>query len=309
MTEAFAVTHPVMSAGMGHIAVPRLVAAVCEAGGLGMLATSTLSPEEVRVAIREVRDLTDAPFGANVLLRSPNAAAIAAAVVSERVPVLNLALGIDADLVREVHRYGGAVMSTVTTMRHAVKAESCAVDAVIATGHEAAGHGSATSTLVLVPLLARRLGVPVVAAGGFCDGAGLAAALLLGAEGISMGSRFALAAESPIHARVRALLLAASAMDTIVTDQIDGLPSRVLRTDLALALEAARAYRVGAVSPGADTFASLRKGDIDKGVIAIGQVVGAIDDTVSCAEIIEVAVAQAEAIIARRADEIVNPPT
>jgi NAD(P)H-dependent flavin oxidoreductase YrpB (nitropropane dioxygenase family) len=98
-------------------------------------------------------------------------------------------------------------------------------------------------------------------------------------------------------------------MDTIVTDQIDGLPSRVLRTDLALALEAARAYRAGSVSPGADTFAALRKGDIDKGVIAIGQVVGAIDDTVSCAEIIEGAVARAEAIIARRADAIVNPPT
>ena len=308
MTDAFAVRHPVISAGMGHVAVPRLVAAVSGAGGLGLLATSTSTPAEVRASVREVRRLTDASFGANVLLRSEQAAAIADVLLDERVPVLNLALGIDTGLVDAVHHYGGKVMSTVTTLRHALKAEECGVDAVIATGHEAGGHGGSVSTMVLVPLVARRVAVPVVAAGGFCDGAGLAAALLLGAEGISMGSRFALAAESPIHQRVRDLLLAASEADTIVTDQIDGLPSRVLRTELAVAIAASRGYEPGAVSPGSDTFSSLLLGDIGRGVVAIGEIVGAITDTPSCAEIVERAVAQAEELIARRAREII-PPT
>ena len=122
-----------------------------------------------------------------------------------------------------------------------------------------------------------------------------------------MGSRFALAAESPLHERVRTLLLAATTADTIVTDQIDGLPSRVLRTELAVALAASSDYRAGRLSPGADTFAALRGGDIEKGVVAIGQVVGAIRDTPTCASIIDRVVRQAETIIARRAHDTVNP--
>jgi enoyl-[acyl-carrier protein] reductase II len=309
MTEVLAIRHPVMSAGMGHLAVPRLVAAVSAAGGLGLLATSTLSPDEVRDSVHEIRRLTAAPFGANVLMRSEYAAAIAAVILDERVPVLNLALGIDAGLVAAMHRQGGKVVSTVTTLRHALKAEACGVDAVIATGYEAGGHGGEVSTTVLVSLLARNISVPVIAAGGFSDGAGLAAALMLGAEGISMGSRFALSVESPMHERVRELLLASTETDTIVTDQIDGLPSRVLRTELAVALAASRDYIYGRDSPGRDTFSALRLGDLDRGVVAIGQVIGVIDNTLTCEEIIQRAVTGAEQLIARRAREIVNPPT
>ncbi|HUP76604.1 MAG TPA: nitronate monooxygenase [Acidimicrobiales bacterium] len=311
MTEAWAIDHPVMSAGMGHLAVPRLVAAVSAAGGLGVLATSTLTPDEVRDSIREVRGLTNAPFGANILMRSDHASAIASVVVDECVPVVNLALGIDADLVAAVHRYGGKVVSTVTTLRHAHKAEACGADALIATGHEAGGHGGDLSTMVLVPLLVHHVAVPVIAAGGFSDGAGLAAALMLGAEGISMGSRFALSAESPIHPRVRELLSAAGASDTIVTDQIDGLPSRVLRTELSLAIAASSGYGAGnaegKVSPGRDTFAALRRGDLDRGVVAIGQVVGAIHDTLTCAEIIQRTVSDARELIASRAGAFIQP--
>jgi len=308
MTEVLAISHPVMSAGMGHLAVPSLVAAVSAAGGLGVLATSTLTPDEVRDSIRAVRRLTNAPFGANILLRSDQAAAIAAVVVDERVPVVNLALGIDADLVAEVHRYGGKVVSTVTTVRHASSAAASGVDALIATGHEAGGHGGDISTMVLVPLLVGCVAIPVIAAGGFSDGAGLAAALMLGAQGISMGSRFALSAECPIHPSVRERLLTSGASDTIVTDQIDGLQSRVLRTELAQALAAAHDYAEGRVSPGRDTFAALRRGDLERGVVAIGQVVGMIDDTPTCAEIIRRVVSGARQLIADRAMEF-SPPT
>ena len=303
MTEVLAITHPVMSAGMGHLAVPPLVAAVSAAGGLGVLATSTSTPDEVRDSIREVRRLTSAPFGANILMRAEHAAAIAAVVVDERVPVVNLALGIDADLVAAVHRYGGKVMSTVTTVHHARKAEASGADALIATGHEAGGHGGDISTLVLVPLLVGSVAIPVVAAGGFSAGAGLAAALMLGAAGISMGSRFALSVESPIHSTVRDLLLASSASDTIVTDQIDGLPSRVLHTELARALAASRDYADGVESPGRDTYAALRRGELGRGVVAIGQVIGMINDTLTCAEIVEKVVSDARELIVHRAGE------
>ena len=308
MTDALDISHPLMNAGMGHLAVPALVAAVSDAGGLGLLATSTLSPDEVRDAIREVRRLTDAPFGANVLMRSEHAADISVVLLDERVPVVNLALGIDGSLVAAVHGYGGKVLSTVTTVRHARKAEACGVDAVIATGHEAGGHGGEVSTMVLVSLLAYDVAVPVIAAGGFSDGAGLAAALMLGAEGISMGTRFALSAESPIHPRVRDLLLTSGGSDTIVTDQIDGLPSRVLRTDLAVAIAASRGYVDGHESRGRDTYSALRLGDLERGVVAIGQIVGAIDDTLTCAQIIQRAVTDAQHIIACRASKLI-PPT
>ena len=307
MTETLAIDHPVMSAGMGHLAVPGLVAAVSSGGGLGVLATSTLTPDEVRDSIRHVRALTIAPFGANILMRSENAAEIVAVVVDECVPVVNLALGIDVDVVGAVHGYGGKVISTVTTVRHARKAEECGADALIATGHEAGGHGGELSTLVLVPLLAQHVAVPVIAAGGLSDGAGLAAALMLGAEGISMGSRFALSVESPMHPRVRERLSAATASDTIVTDQIDGLPSRVLRTELSAAIAASSGYTENAPAPGRDTFAALRRGELDRGVVAIGQVVGSIDDTLTCAEIIQRAVREARAVIARRASAFIPP--
>jgi enoyl-[acyl-carrier protein] reductase II len=307
MTAAFAITHPVMSAGMGHLAVPPLVAAVSAAGGLGVLATSTSTADEVRESIREVRRLTSAPFGANILMRSEHADAIAAVVVDEHVPVVNLALGIDADLVATVHRYGGKAVSTVTTVHHARKAEAAGVDALIATGHEAGGHGGDISTMVLVPLLVGSVAIPVIAAGGFSDGAGLAAALMLGAAGISMGSRFALSVESPIHSTVRDLLLASSASDTIVTDQIDGLPSRLLRTELARALAASHDYADGVESPGRDTFSALRRGDLSRGVVAIGQVVGMISDTLTCAEIVQQVVTDAGERIAGRAGEFSRP--
>jgi enoyl-[acyl-carrier protein] reductase II len=299
MTAALGIRHPVMSAGMGHLAVPPLVAAVSAAGGLGLLATSTSTPDEVR-------DSTSTEAATSSIPRRSRRSV--AAEPHKRVPVVNLALGIDADLVAAVHRYDGKLVSTVTTVHHARKAQASGADALIATGYEAAGHGGDISTMVLVPLLVRSVAIPVIAAGGFSDGAGLAAALMLGAAGISMGSRFALSVESPIHSTVRDLLLASSAADTIVTDQIDGLPSRVLGTELARAIAASGDYADGVASRGSDTFSALIRGELDRGVVAIGQVIGTIRDTPTCAEIVQRVVSVARALIAGRAGEF-NPLT
>jgi enoyl-[acyl-carrier protein] reductase II len=288
MTELLGTDHPVMNAGMGHVAVPALAAAVSEAGGLGLLATSTLTPDEVRAAVREIRSLTDRPFGANVTLTFPNDRANAAVLIEERVPVVNLSLGIAADLVDAVHANGGLVISTVISARHARSAAAKGADAVIVVGHEAAGHGGPVSTLVLVPLVRAAVAVPVIAAGGFADGAGLAAALVLGADGISMGTRFATSAESPVHPSVVAAWLAATEADTVVTDRIDGLPSRVL------ARGRGRAVALDGAPPG-ETVLSVRGGDLDAGVVATGQVVGRVAAVRPCREIIESVVAEAEA--------------
>jgi enoyl-[acyl-carrier protein] reductase II len=304
LTETLGIRHPVLSAGMGHLAVPDLVAAVSEAGGLGLLATSTLTPDGVRASIDEIRRRTDAPFGANVLVRSRDAGAIIDVLVDKRVPVVNLALGMAPEVVTTVHRYGGRVVSTVTNLRHARAAARAGVDAIIATGHEAAGHGGALSTLVLVPLIAGTAEVPVIAAGGCGDGRALAAAVLLGAEGVSMGSRFAMSAESPLHPDVASLLRSSNGCDTIVTDRIDGLPSRLLGTPLARAIASTTDPSDEA---GRDTFAALRLGRLDRGVVAIGQVIGSIDDRPTCAQIVERTVAEAEDLLACRARELSRP--
>jgi enoyl-[acyl-carrier protein] reductase II len=332
MTRLLGVDHPVMNAGMGHVAVAGLVAAVSEAGGLGLLATSPLSPDSVRREVRAIRERTQRPFGANLTLAFETARANAEVLIDERVPVVNLSLGLAPEIVDAVHAYGGRVVSTVTTRRHARKAEAGGVDALIVTGHEAAGHGSGVSSLVLVPLVAREVGIPVIAAGGLADGAGLAAALMLGADGISMGTRFALSAESPVHARVVEALLAASEHDTMVTDRIDGLPSRLFASQRAatlaslsgpvralrhlprlrraldlswtqvvgIAFRAGRELpdRAGSIGLAGDTFAAVREGDTDRGVVALGEVVGAIDELRSCREIIERVVEEAEARLA-----------
>lgn len=199
ITELFGIQHPIFSAGMGFIAVPELVAAVCNAGGMGILATATLTPEETRASVRKIRKLTDKPFAANVTLIYDTAADNAQVLLEEQVPAINMSMGIDRSLIDGVHAYGGKAISTVVSERHARRAEKEGVDAIIVTGHEAAGHGGEPSSLVAISLISSAVSTPVIAAGGFSNGKGLAAALMLGAEAISMGTRFVTSSESPAH--------------------------------------------------------------------------------------------------------------
>jgi len=308
MTVTLGTMHPVMNAGMGHVAVPELAAAVSAAGGLGLLATSTLSPDEVRISVHRIRELTAAPFGANVTLGFPNGRQNAAVLIEEQVPVLNLSLGIDVELIDAVHAYGGKVVSTVTNPRHARSAAGRGADAVIVTGHEAAGHGGQISSLVLIPLVRREVDIPLIAAGGFADGAGLAAALMLGADGVSMGTRFALTVESPVHEHVVRLLLAASESETILTDRIDGLLSRVLAAGRALELASAGGSQPVSREQAGDTYKSVRLGDVTQGVVAIGQVVGAVRQLLTCREVVESTVANADQLLVVAADRLASRP-
>ncbi len=210
ITELLGIEHPIFCAGMGFVSLPQLVAAVSNAGGLGLLATAVLDPEEVRESVREIRKLTTRPFGANITLQFETAEENARVLLEERVPVINVSLGFAPWIVERVHAYGGWVLSTVTNLRHAHSAQRKGADGLIVTGHEAGGHGGDATSLVVIPMVAAGVEIPVVAAGGFGDGRGLAAALVLGAEGISMGTRLALSKESPIHERVKQFALGLS---------------------------------------------------------------------------------------------------
>ena len=231
MTELFGIKYPIMLAGMNWITDAALVTAVSNAGGLGIFAVARCTPDEMRDNIREIRRSTSGAFGVNIILRPGSEKKIEVAV-EEKVPVLNYTLG-KPWFIDKVHAYGGKVIGTTAVIKHAIKAAQLGCDAVVITGHEAAAHGDKATSMVLVPIAASRIDVPVIAAGGIYDGRGLAAALALGAEGVSMGTRFMLTKECVLHENFKRLCLEATEQDTIYDTVFDGMWGRVLRTTAA----------------------------------------------------------------------------
>lgn len=233
LTEMVGIKYPIVLSGMSWISVPKMVAAVSNAGGLGILATGPLNAAQTREAIREIRKLTDKPFGANASLMFPGAVENAKVLLQEKVPVINFALGKGDWIVKEAHKYGGKVFATVVNLKHAKRAQDFGTDAVIATGLEAAAHGEDVTSLVLIPHLAENLKIPVIAAGGFADGRGIAAALALGAEGVAMGTRLMTTKESPLHENYKRMTQEKDVYDTLFSKRFDGILCRVMKTDAA----------------------------------------------------------------------------
>lgn len=328
MTEMLGIRYPIMNSGMSFISEPMLAAAVSNAGGLGILATGPYSPKQTQEAIREVRRFTDKPFGCNVTLLLPNAKEKVMVCLEEKVPVLNWSLGKADWIIKAVHAYGGKALGTVVLLKHALAAERDGADGLIVTGHEAAAHGGDVTSLVLIPTVARKVTIPIIAAGGFATGRGLAAALLLGAEGVSIGTRFALTKESPVHQKMKSLCFKAAETDTIYSDKFDGMYSRVLKTKNAeimskkigfnpfKALKSAmvikemldvplwklilRGLRSSTVSnlarQGASTLSlkrAIEDGDEKRGFLVIGQVIGMIEKDMTVKDVIDSMVAEA----------------
>jgi len=295
ITELLGIKHPIILAGMSWVSEPKLVAAVSNAGGLGILAIGPLSPEEARRQIRKTRQLTDKPFAINAMLITRNAKEIVRVALEERVPVINYSLG-RPWFIDEVHAYGGKVIGTIAMVKHAIKAEELGCDALSVTGFEAAAHGADPTSMVLIPLVAESVKIPLIAAGGFFDGRGLAAALVLGAEAISMGTRFMVTKESIVHDKTKKIIVEASELDTIYSDVYDGLPGRVLHSPGAEAIlktgpmEKTERYR--------RIEQSVYEGDNEHGFIYTGQSQGGIKDIPTVAELINNIVAEAEKILA-----------
>lgn len=339
ITELLSIEYPILLPGMSWISKPELVAAVCNAGGLGILATGPLTPEGTRESIRKIRDLTDKPFGIGCTLMMPGAKENAEVALEEQVPVINFSLGKGDWLAKRCHEYGGKVIATVTTVKHAKSAEAIGADALLVTGHEAAAHGGEVTSLVLIPTIADAVSIPIIATGGFGDGRGLMAALSLGADGIAMGSRFATSKESPMHHNVKDTVIQKSQHDTVYSPNFDGIPARYIKTPTAIkltkkpmnfistvfkAIPAAKIVKqpiwkimmgmlvqldkikmlayFGAAMPRLKT--ATEDGDLSYGMQFIGQTQGLINDSPSVQEIIDRVINEAAAAQIRNGEAL-----
>jgi NAD(P)H-dependent flavin oxidoreductase YrpB (nitropropane dioxygenase family) len=237
LTKLVGVRHPVVQTGMGWVAGPRLVSAVAEAGGLGILASATMTFAELEAAIKETAARTTAPFGVNLRADAVDAAERVQLLIRERVAVASFALAPRPELIARLKDAGVVVIPSVGAARHAEKVAAWGADAVIVQGGEGGGHTGGVATTLLLPTVVDAVDIPVVAAGGFFDGRGLAAALAYGAAGVAMGTRFLLTRESTVPDAVKRRYLEFGLDGTVVTTRVDGLPHRVLRTELVDGLE------------------------------------------------------------------------
>ena len=243
LTDLVGVRHPVVQTGMGWVAGPRLVSGTANAGGLGILASATMTCAELEHAIVEVKERTDRPFGVNLRADAADAADRVELLVRHGVKVASFALAPREDLIARLKDHGIVVIPSVGAARHAEKVAAWGADAVMVQGGEGGGHTGSVPTTLLLPTVLDAVEIPVVAAGGFFDGRGLAAALAYGAAAVGMGTRFLLTQESTVPDAVKQRYLAAGLDGTVVTTKVDGMPHRMLRTDLVAELEEASALR------------------------------------------------------------------
>ncbi|WP_329179825.1 nitronate monooxygenase [Streptomyces decoyicus] len=257
LTKLVGVRHPLVQTGMGWVAGPRLVSAAANAGALGILASATMTVGQLRAAVREVASRTDAPFGVNLRADAADAGERVRLLVEEGVRVASFALAPSRELIARLKDAGVVVIPSVGARRHAEKVAAWGADAVVVQGGEGGGHTGSVATTVLLPQVVDAVDIPVIAAGGFFDGRGLVAALAYGAAGVAMGTRFLLTSDSTVPQAVQDRYLAAAAKDITVTTKVDGLPHRMLRSELVEALE--RSGRATALLQAVRRAASFRK--------------------------------------------------
>ncbi|MEU1522825.1 nitronate monooxygenase [Nocardia rhamnosiphila] len=237
LTELVGIEHPVVQTGMGWVAGPSLVSATSNAGGLGILASATMTYDELETAIAKTKAQTDKPFGVNIRADASDAPERIDLLIRENVKVASFALAPKKDLIAKLKDAGVVVVPSIGAAKHAVKVASWGADAVIVQGGEGGGHTGPVATTLLLPSVLDAVDIPVVGAGGFFDGRGLAAALAYGAAGVAMGTRFLLTQESSVPDSVKQEYLRRQLGETVVSTKVDGMPHRVLNTELVQKLE------------------------------------------------------------------------
>jgi NAD(P)H-dependent flavin oxidoreductase YrpB (nitropropane dioxygenase family) len=257
LTDLTGIRYPIVQTGMGFVAGARLAAATSRAGGLGIIGSATMTLDALQIAVAEVQERTDAPFGVNLRADTADAAARVDLIIAAGVRVASFALAPRPELIARLKDAGVIVIPSVGARRHAEKVAQWGADAVIVQGGEGGGHTGPIPTSLLLPQVVSAVDIPVVAAGGFFDGRGLVAALAYGAEGIAMGTRFLLTSDSPVAAAVKQVYLSKSLTDTVVTTRVDGMPHRVLRTPLIESLE--RSGQLAGLARAARNAAAFRR--------------------------------------------------
>ena len=290
ITELLGIEYPIIQGGMAWVAEYNLAAAVSNAGGFGIIGAASAPPEIVREQIRKCKELTDKPFGVNVMLMNPNAEEVAKIVIEEGVKAVTTGAGNPAKFIPMWKEAGVKVIPVVASVAMAVMMERAGVDAVVAEGMESGGHIGQTTTMALLPQVVDAVNIPVIGAGGIADGRGFAAAIMLGAEAVQMGTAFLVAKENIVHENYRNKVIAAKDIDSVVTGTSTGHPVRGLRNHMTK--EYLRLEKEGATIDELEkiTLGALRRavieGDAKDGTVMAGQIAGLIKKEATCKEII-----------------------
>ena len=301
VTELLGIEKPIIQGGMAWVAESHLAAAVSNAGGFGLIGAANAPADVVRNYIHEARELTDKPFGVNIMLMSPFAEDIAQLVTEEKVAAVTTGAGNPEKYMAQWKAAGIKVIPVIASVALAKRMERVGADAVVAEGTESGGHIGQATTMTLVPQVVDAVQIPVIAAGGIGDGRGMAAAFMLGAEAVRMGTRFCVADECVIHDKYKDRILKAKDIDSEVTGRSHGHPVRGLRNKMTreyLKLEAEGASFEQLENL---TLGGLRKavveGDTDNGSVLAGQIAGMITKRQSCQEIVDEVMDQAERLL------------
>lgn len=301
ITELLGIQYPIIQGGMAWVAEHHLAAGVSEAGGLGLIGAASAPADWVRQQIREARKKTEKPFGVNIMLMSPYADEVAKVIVEEGVKVVTTGAGSPEKYMEMWKAAGVKVIPVVASVALARRMERTGADAVVAEGSESGGHIGENTTMVLVPQVADAVQIPVIAAGGIADGRGVAAAFMLGAKGVQIGTHFVVTKEAQVHENYKQRILKAKDIDSCVTGRTTGHPVRALRNQMTK--EYIRMEKEGTSFEELEllTLGGLRKavveGDTVNGSVMAGQIAGMIKEELSCQELIEKLVKETDALI------------
>lgn len=301
ITELLGIRYPLLQGGMAWVADAQLAAAVSNGGGLGIIAGGAAPIDYLRAQIRKAKELTDKPFGVNVMLMSPNAEELSRLVIEEGVAAVTTGAGNPGKYMEAWKAAGVIVMPVVPSVALAKRMERSGADAVIAEGTESGGHIGEITTMCLVPQVADAVNIPVIAAGGIADGRGIAASFMLGAEGVQIGTRFLASEECNIHPAYKQLVVDAKDTDSIVTGRFTGHPCRGVKTKFSRRLLSFEKEGGSPEEFEEITTGSLRKaavdGNLDEGSFLCGAIAGMVNDIKPCGEIIEEMISQASKLL------------
>ena len=301
VTELLQIEYPIIQGGMAWVAEHHLAAAVSEAGGFGLIGAASAPPEIVREEIRKAKELTDKPFGVNIMLLNPNADEVAKIVVEEGIQAVTTGAGNPEKYMPMWKEAGVKVIPVVASVAMAKRMERYGADAIVAEGMEAGGHIGNQTTMALIPQIVDAVNIPVIAAGGIGDGRGIAASFMLGAEGVQMGTRFVVADESIVHDKYKDRIVKAKDIDSVVTGQSTGHPVRCLRNQMTKEYIKKEQEGVPFEELERMTLGSLRKavmdGDILNGTVMAGQIAGLVSKRQSCKEILQEIMGEAEKLL------------
>ena len=301
ITELLGIEYPIIQGGMAWVADYHLAAAVSEAGGLGIIGAGGMDAEMVRNQVREVKKLTNKPFGVNVMLMNPHAPEIAKMLVEEGVKVVTTGAGSPEKFMPMWKEAGMKVIPVIASVAYAKRMEKVGADAIVAEGTESGGHIGEATTMTLVPQVVDAVNIPVIAAGGIADGRGFAAAMMLGAKAVQMGTVFICADETNVHQNYKDFVMKAKDIDSKVTGRSTGHPVRILRNQMVT--EYLKLESEGATLDELEhlTLGALRKavvdGDVKMGSVMAGQISGLVKEQRPCKQIIEDIMKEAEALL------------